>query len=171
MKPPARIKPWMSLDEMGVWVREAPTRQAYQKRLAIWLTSLYSFHAHQLADMLQVSRQAVWLWIGQYNREGPGGLDRKGRGGRRKALMTPQQEKEILRPFLRQARAGRPAKVTAIKEAVQRELGKKVSSPYVYALLTRHGWARTIAESRLASSSREEDTFTRLSTPWRRKDS
>ena len=51
MKPPARIRPWMSLEELGVWVREAPTREAYQKRLVIWLTTIYSYHAGQIADI------------------------------------------------------------------------------------------------------------------------
>ena len=83
MRRPAQIKPWISPEEMMVWVREAPGRDAYQKRLAIWLTHIGPFHAHQVADMLCVSKQAVWLWIGQYNRQGPEGLHRQGRGGRR----------------------------------------------------------------------------------------
>lgn len=39
------------------------------------------FHAQQVASILQVSKQAVWLWIGQYNTRGPEGLARTGRGG------------------------------------------------------------------------------------------
>ena len=71
MRRPAQIKPWLSPEEMMIWVRESPTRDAYQRRLAIWLTYVGPFHAREVADMLCVSKQAVWLWIGQYNRDGP----------------------------------------------------------------------------------------------------
>ncbi len=38
MLPPAQLKPWFSPEELAVWVREAPGKDAYQRRLAIWLT-------------------------------------------------------------------------------------------------------------------------------------
>jgi hypothetical protein len=66
MRPPAQLKPWLSPEELAIWVREASTREAYQKRLAIWLTFLRRW-APEIADLLQFSKQAVWLWVGQYN--------------------------------------------------------------------------------------------------------
>ncbi len=168
MRPPATIEPWMSAVKMERWAAEAPDENTGKRRLAVWLTHIKKLHAHEVSDHLGVSVQAVWLWIGQYNREGPAGLDRKGRGGRRKAFMTPRQEKKILRPFLHQIRASRPARAAVIKEAVEAKLGRKVSFPYIYSLMSRHGWAQTIAESHFASSPKKEDTFTRLSAPWRR---
>ena len=52
-------------------MQEAPNHEAYRRRLAIWLTHISSFYAHQVATMLHVSKQAVWWWVGQYNKEGP----------------------------------------------------------------------------------------------------
>ena len=68
MRRPARIEPWLSTDEVLAWLRDAGERDAYRKRLAIWLTVVGPFHAHEVARMLGVSTQAVWLWIGQYNK-------------------------------------------------------------------------------------------------------
>jgi DNA-directed RNA polymerase specialized sigma24 family protein len=59
MRGPAQIKPWLSEEEFLVWIREAASREAYQKRLAIWLTKIGPFHADEVAKMLGVSKQAV----------------------------------------------------------------------------------------------------------------
>ena len=55
MKPPARLASWLTPEELSIWVREAPTKEAYQKRLAIWLTHLHH-SAPEIADLLQVSK-------------------------------------------------------------------------------------------------------------------
>jgi transposase len=83
MHQPPQIKPWLSQEEMISWIQEAPDREAYQKRLTIWLTIIGSFHTHEIAQMLCVSKEAVWLWVSQYNKNGPDGLEHQGRGGRR----------------------------------------------------------------------------------------
>jgi transposase len=155
MKPPAKIKPWMRLEEMGVWVREAPTRETYQKRVVIWLASLYSFPAHQIADMLQVSKQAVWLWIGQYNKNGPEGLERKGRGGRRWAFLTIDDEVSLLRSFERSAAQGEILTAKQMKPKIEQAVGKKVSLGYVYNLLHRHSWRKIGPRPKHVKADRE----------------
>ena len=71
MRRPARIAPWFSVDQLLAWVREAPDKGSYQRRLAIRLTQFGLSSARDVAQMLGVSRQAVWKWVAQYNREGP----------------------------------------------------------------------------------------------------
>jgi transposase len=96
MRMPAQIKPWLSTEEMAAWLREAPSKEAYKRRLAIWLTHIDPFHAHQVATMLQVSTQAVWLWLKQYNERGPQAIERKGRGGRRWSYLSWPEEEALL---------------------------------------------------------------------------
>src|ERR1017187_7424115 len=91
MRKTSLIRPWLSEKQLQAWVREARSREDYQKRLAIWLTVTGPFPAHRVASLLVVSKQAVWLWISQYNRLGPDGLQRQGRGGRRRAYLSPTQ--------------------------------------------------------------------------------
>ena len=40
MRGPAQVRSWVSEEELLAWVREAADREAYQKRLAIWLTRI-----------------------------------------------------------------------------------------------------------------------------------
>mgnify|MGYP005846129135 CR=1 FL=1 len=141
MKPPAQLRPWLSQEELAIWVREASTREAYQKRLAIWLTFLRR-SALEIADLLQVSKQAVWLWVGQYNRHGPEGLTRKGRGGRRWSYLSWPAEEALLQSWEKRALGGEILTAPHLLPEVERAVGKKVSLDYVYKLLHRHGWRK-----------------------------
>jgi transposase len=169
VRPPATIADYLSVEEMRQWVQEAPDAEARKRRTAIWLTRIERLHAKDVAQKLGASIQAVWLWIRQYNRGGPDGLIRVGRGGRRGGLMNRQDEEQLLAPFLHQAREGRPPKTTTIRAAIEKHLGKAVSLSYVYRLLGRHGWADLLAQSRHpAVSDPPADTFDTLSRPWQR---
>jgi transposase len=136
------LEPWLSPEELAVWVREAPTRAAYQMRLSVWLTHLGQFHAGQIAELLQVSIQAVWLWVGQYNKQGPRGLERSGRGGRRWALLSWAEEQALLSKLQSRAVQGDILTAPALKPQIEKAVGRKISLDYVYRLLHRHGWRK-----------------------------
>lgn len=138
MKMPAHISPWLSDEELATWVREAPTMDAYKKRLAIWLTRRGPFHAHKVSELLQVSKQAVWLWIKQYNQGGPDSLDRKGRGGRRRAYLSLEQERALVERLQSQVAKGQGRKAKELLPEVLEAVGQNVSVAYVYRLMQRH---------------------------------
>jgi transposase len=138
MKMPAHISPWLTDDELAAWVREAPTLDAYKKRLAIWLTRRGPFHAHKVSELLQVSKQAVWLWIKQYNQGGPDSLDRKGRGGRRRAYLSLDQERALVERLQAQVSKGQARKAKELLPEVLEAVGQNVSVAYVYRLMQRH---------------------------------
>ena len=169
MRPPARIKSWQSIEQMFQWLQAASEQSAHKRRMAIWLTHTGRLHANKVAQILGVSTQSVRLWIDQYNRLGPDGLDRRGRGGRRWGFMTLQQETDLLKPFIQKAQQGQSLKAAAIKPIIEKKLGRKVSLPYVYRLLNRHGWGRVIAQSQLKDSKTEGiDNFQKIARPWTR---
>lgn len=169
MRPPAKIKDWLTLEAMFQWVQTAPDQAAYRCRMAVWLTHTGRLHAAKVAHILGVSKQAVWLWIRQYNELGPAGLERCGRGGRRWGLMTHSQEAELLRPLIRLARLGRAPRAETVRQIVEEKLGRKVSKSYVYKLLRRHHWADALRQAPSASTpSEDSDTFGRLVKPWLR---
>lgn len=105
MRPPPRIKPWLTIEKMFQWLQKAPDKASYKRRMAIWLIHTGKLHTPKAAEIIGVSTQTVWLWVRQYNSIGPKGLERKGRGGRRWAFMTQQQEAELLKPLIRKARS------------------------------------------------------------------
>lgn len=142
MRPPATVEPWLSTEELQVWVREAPDKESYQRRLAVWLTQIGQLPAHQIAEWLCVSKQAIWLWIGQYNHQGPEGLERQGRGGRRWAYLSLEEEETFLRRFQRRAAEGKLLTAKQLHAQLVERTGRKLTVDYVYGLLHRHGWRK-----------------------------
>jgi transposase len=142
MRRPAQIEPHLDTDELVQWVRESNSRDSYKKRLAIWLTHIGPFHAKQISTMLQVSVQSVWLWVSQYNRYGPDGLERKGRGGRRWSYISWAAEESLLRSFFERASRGGIITAKQMHPEVCKAVGKEVSLDYVYRMLYRHSWRK-----------------------------
>ena len=142
MRNPSQLKPWFSREELLAWVQEADDKGAYQKRLAVWLTHEGPFHAGDVARFLGVSKQAVWLWLGQYNRRGPSGLDRAGRGGRRWGFLPPDEEAHLLAGFLDRASRGEVVTALHLHRDICRRVGQEVSMAYVYKLLHRNKWRK-----------------------------
>lgn len=169
MRPPAYIKPHLSVEKMFRWLQEAPDEAAHKRRMAIWLTATGKVHAHKVADIIGVSVNSVWMWIRQYNTAGPDGLQRKGRGGRRWGFLSIEDETKIIKPFIQLLRSGKAPKTAQIRKVFEKKLGRKVSISYIYRLLSKYGWSKMIAQSKNASKDKNEDTFQKLSQPWQRK--
>lgn len=157
MKMPATISPWLSDKELSAWVREAPSLDAYKKRMSIWLTRRGPFHAHRVSELLQVSKQAVWLWIKQFNQGGPDSLDRKGRGGRRRAYLSLSDEKALVEKLQHQVSKGQNKKAKELLPEVLEAVGQNVSVAYVYRLMQRHEKKRGPAAKSSAAATQAQD--------------
>jgi len=142
MRRPASIHHWLPEKELEAWVRTARGQAEYQRRLAIWMTHAGPFPAHRVAYLLGVSKQAVWAWVGQYNRQGPGGLQRGGRGGRHHAVLTLTQEAALLDSLQKRAQLGNPPKAVQVQEEISKATGRRVSRSYIYRLFDRIGWGK-----------------------------
>jgi transposase len=153
MRRPAFIHPWLSEKKLEAWVRTARGREDYQKRLAIWMTIKGPFPAHRVASLLLVSKQAVWLWVSQYNRLGPSGLERQGRGGRRRAYLSLDQEKALLESLKRDAKRGRTPRAREVQEEISEVTRRNVSISYVYRLFERIGWQKLGVRGRRSTPS------------------
>jgi transposase len=148
MRRPALIHQWLSRERLQAWVRKAGTREEYQKRLAIWMTAMGPFPAHRVASLLVVSKQAVWLWVSQYNRLGPDGLLRRGRGGRHRAYLSLTEEAALLESLQKRTQRGELTTARQVQEKVSKVKHIKVSISYIYRLFDRIGWRRLGARAR-----------------------
>jgi transposase len=148
MRRPAQISPWLSTEEMMVWIREAPTKEAYRHRLAVWLTYIGPFHAQRVAELLAVSVPSVWHWVKEYNKHGPSGLEGPGRGGRRWGFLSWSEEQALLQSFYLRAGKGEIITAKKIYKNICEQLKREVSLDYVYRLMHRHGWRKIGPRSR-----------------------
>ena len=100
--------------------------------------------AERISKVLGIKKNTVFQWVWQYNKFGAAGYELKGRGGRRNALMSIEQERKILETIKDKAKKGKVITAQLIKEAVEARLERSVSKDYAYDLLHRNKWSKTM---------------------------
>jgi transposase len=122
-----------------------------------------------VAKALQVSTAAVQQWVHLYNHDGVEGIALKGRGGRRRAYLTLEEEAALLEGL--RARAGEGLLITAkaVRSQAQLHLGHPVSEDYAYDVLHRHGWRKVAPRPAHPESDPEtQEAFKKNSRTWSR---
>lgn len=69
-------------------------------------------------------------------------------GGRRRASMSIEREREFLAPWAKQCADGGVLVVAPMRAALAQELGHAVAASVVYRLLARHGWRKVAPDTR-----------------------
>jgi transposase len=140
---------------------------AYRRLLCVKL-ALDGKTAAEVAAVLGWTPNSVQRVWGRYRREGEAALLGYPRGGRRHAYLTPEEEDEVLAPFLAEAEAGGVLVAGPIKAAYQARVGKPVPKSTLYRLLARHGWRKVAPRRRHpAQDDGAQDEFKGGSASWR----
>jgi transposase len=120
-----------------------------RQALAILLPAEFDSTLEETARVLGVSRATVpRLQQGFRNMSLSGTPSRKHWGGRRRALMTEQQEREFLQPWAELAKEGRVLVLSPLRAALAQHLGRPVAASVVYRFLERHGWRKVAPDTR-----------------------
>lgn len=116
--------------------------------------------AEEIALHTGVSATTVHRVISNYNRLGPTALETPGKGGRRRAYLSVEEEKEFLAPFFAQAQIGEIATVAQIWQAYEKRVGHEVDDSMIYRLLDRHGWRKLMPRPKHPNSdSQAQEQF------------
>ncbi len=132
-------------------VTQATNLQELRAAQSVLLPAIMGATLTETAALLGLGRATVArLQVGFRQSPKPVSASAKCRnwGGRRNALLTVEEEKEFLAPWLEQARAGGMLVVSPLRAALAQELGKPVKPSVVYRLLARHGWRKVAPDTR-----------------------
>ncbi|MCB2218667.1 winged helix-turn-helix domain-containing protein [Desulfofustis glycolicus] len=89
---------------------------------------------------------------------------KKSWGGRRRQLLSPEEEKAFLDPWVRAAESGGVLVVPPIKAALEEKLGRSVPASTVYRLLARHSWRKVPPDTcHPKRDTEEQDAFKKTS--------
>ena len=69
-------------------------------------------------------------------------------GGRRRASMTPEEERSFLAPWAQASSAGGVLVVSPLRAALAQRLGRPVAASVLYRMLARHGWRKVAPDTR-----------------------
>ena len=151
-------------------VRQTQDIRELRQALAVLLPVELNASLEQTARALGVGRATVpRLQCGFRHRCRSSGGGRKSWGGRRRALMSAEEELDFLRPWAEQAQSGGVLVLSPIRAALAQRLGRKVAASVVYRFLARHGWRKVAPDTRHPKSDLQvqEDWKKNFRKTWR----
>ena len=69
-------------------------------------------------------------------------------GGRRRASLTPEEERSFLAPWEDASNGGGILVASPVRAALAQRLGRPVAASVVYRMLDRHGWRKVAPDTR-----------------------
>ena len=125
-------------------LKRADSHAQYQRIQCVLIRATLGSSAAQIAELLGWSTATVHVLHSRWSKEGDAIFDLRRRGGRHNQHLSPEQEQQLLAPFVERAKAGGMLTVAEIQQAYQEQLGKEVAPSTVYRLLDRHGWRKVV---------------------------
>jgi transposase len=148
MARPRRIDPDLVTQARQV-SRRPRTLDQFRQALAVLLPAELGASLEQTAAVLGVGRASVHRLQHRFRagRHAPATPPRAW-GGRRRALLSREQEVAFLAPWAQQAQSGGLLVVSPLRAALAQQLGRPVAPAVVYRLLARHGWRKVAPDTR-----------------------
>ena len=116
---------------------------AHSRWQIIYLIQVGNIHgAELLAPLVNLSVHSIYKIVESYNRAGAEALVYKVKGGRRRSLLSLNEEAALFTSLENLASKGLIKTANDIRIVVERKAGKSVSDDYLWDLLHRNGWKK-----------------------------
>jgi len=120
--------------------RNTPGHNRWQ---IIYLIQVGNMHSAELiAPLVNLSVHSIYKIVEHYNRDGAVALVYKEKGGRRRALLSINEEANLFASLEGLASKGLIKTANDIRAVVEQRIGKTVSDDYLWDLLHRNGWKK-----------------------------
>jgi transposase len=143
-------------------LKNAQTVDQLRCAQAILLPALHGHSLEQVAAVLGVGRATVARMQARFRRRVASPDQPRRWGGRRRSLLSMEQEKRFLEPWLERALRGEVLVVSPLRAALAQKLGRPVAASVVYQMLARHGWRK------LAPDTRHPQSDPQLQEEWKK---
>ena len=129
-------------------VQQASSVRQLRTGLSVVIPKMFGVSNKQTAQVLGIGLATVVRMQKEIRDQVAGRSDEKGNwGGRRRQLLSIEEEAQFLAPWIDKAEAGGILVVPPIHAALEKRLGKAVSASTVYRLLARHGWRKVAPDT------------------------
>jgi transposase len=130
-------------------VRKTRDAGELRRALSVVLSGVMGLTLPRVGDLVGRSRATVARFHAEFRGWLSGRQDKeKSWGGRRRAYLTFEEEKEFLSGFFEAASKGGILVVSEVRSALEDRLGHKVAETTVYRMLDRHGWRKIVPRRR-----------------------
>ena len=123
----------------------------------IYLIQVGNMHSAELiAPLVNLSVHSIYKIVERYNLEGASALMYKEKGGRRRFLLTMEEETAMFISLENLALKGLIKTANDIRKVIEEKVGKVVSDDYLWDLLHRNGWKKKMPRPHHPKRSLEE---------------
>jgi transposase len=130
-------------------VRETRDAGELRRAMSVVLSGVMGLTLPRVGELVGRSRATVARFHAEFRAWLSGRQDKeKNWGGRRRAYLTIEEEKEFLSGFFEVASRGGILVVSEVRTALEKKLGHKVAETTVYRMLDRHGWRKIVPRRR-----------------------
>lgn len=137
-----KAEPWMTAEELRALLHRTSDRRTAQRMLVVLNAVIEPGLARDIAERVGVATQTVHNWMATYNKLGPRALfDKKPRKPAPK-LLTDEEERSLIEPFIQKASRGQIATAPQLQAAIEDYLGFAIHHSTVYRLLERYEWRK-----------------------------
>ena len=120
----------------------------FRSALAVLLPVKAGLTLEETASMLGVGTASVNRMQTRFHTGRTSSSRMRNWGGRRKSLLTAQEEVEFLKPWAQQAREAGLLVLSPIRAALAQRVGHPVKASVVWRLLSRHGWRKVAPDTK-----------------------
>jgi transposase len=143
MRPPTPI-PENRILELKAFRKKKWPGFEFFRFLCVWLRVEQALFTAEIAKILGWNVNTVRVTQKDFIDRGAMALIEAKKGGRRRQLMTFEEEKAFLSKFMNDAQKGLVLVANEIKETLEKKLGRLVHKTTVYRMLHRHGWRKIV---------------------------
>jgi hypothetical protein len=141
--PARRPLPEDTTERLKAAMKKAKTKDEYRRVLCVWLRQVLELNSTQIGAALLWSPSQVRVVHSRFLCEGEAAFaPEPGRGGRRRWLLTLEEECNLLRRVREEAWPDSTLEFRTVHQAVEKEAGRRVDAAFVHRMLKRHGWGR-----------------------------
>ena len=144
----SRAVPHLDPAEIQERIRRTRGFWKVQKWLVILHATVDPCTAKEIAMHTGLAEQTVHNLIARYNRYGASVVEGTGKGGRRRAYMSEEEEIRFLEGYEKRATNGELVTVREIHRGFEQLVGKAVHKTTIYRLLQRYGWRNVMPRPR-----------------------
>jgi transposase len=159
--------PSAAVPELETLLQQTDSKADYQRVLCLWLRATLRLPASEIARTLGWRVGSVHNLHSRYRHEGASALVGVGRGGRRRELLSVEEEQALLQTFTASAEQGGVTEAGRVRTALEQQVGHAVPKSTVYRLLARHNWRKLVPRPFHPDVSPEtQEAFKKSSGGW-----
>ena len=139
---------------------------SYSRWQIIYLIQVGNMRAAELlAPIVNLSVHSIYKIVEKYNLEGEASVICKPKGGRRKAYLSLDEEKELFVSLEDKASKGQIKTAGDIRLIVEKKVGHVISDDYLWDLFQRNGWKKKMPRPHHPKRSLEEQLEFKKNSP------